>query len=91
MEQRLPANIQELADRLFAIFEADPTDLRLCTKALNDSRRGRHRNGSFEVRISLRYRAIYVVDRGPDGNGDPQYCWYWIGSREDFANFVGCR
>lgn len=87
----LPKDIQQLANDLFEVFERNPADPILETKSLHDTSSGRHRCGSFSTRINLRYRAIYVVDNGRDGDQEPQYCWYWVGSREDYANFVGAR
>ena len=73
-------------------FLKDPNAPILCTEELHDSRAGHHRNGSKSVRITLRYRAIYVTDRGPpDGKGEKQYCWYWVGSHESYNNFIGSR
>jgi hypothetical protein len=88
---RLPAEIQRRANELFAVFEKDPQDPLLCTKALHDSSSGRHRSGSFSTHITIRYRAIYVIDNGKSGNEERQVCWYWVGSREDYANFVNAR
>jgi len=49
---------------------------------LDDTRQGRHRKNSRAVWITLRYRAIYVVD------GETNV-WYWIGSHEDYNIFTG--
>jgi hypothetical protein len=91
MEGHLPENIQALAAKVFEILKLDPMDPRLGNEELYDTKKGRHRSGSRSVRITLRYRAIYVVDKGADGRGEEQACWYWIGSREEYANFTYCR
>lgn len=88
---QLPPDIQEKAEKLFARFQKDQFDPILCNEDLYDSNVGRHRKGSRSVRITLRYRAIYVVDNGPKGDQPEQVCWYWIGSRESYANFIGSR
>jgi len=36
----------------------------------------------------MRYRAIYVVVQ--EGGQDVAEWYYWIGSHEDYNNFVGC-
>ena len=51
---------------------------------LDDTRQGRHRKNSRAVWITLRYRAIYVVD------GETNV-WYWIGSHEDYNIFTGAQ
>ena len=89
--RRLPSHIQDRFESLFQAFQNDPNDPVLQTEPLHDSRKGKHRNGSRSVRITLRYRAIYVIDRGEDGTEEEQYSWYWIGSREDYGSFIGSR
>jgi len=91
MEGRLPSTIQEMARQLFEIFKKDPFDPLLHNEDLYDSKKGRHRKGSRKVEITRRYRAIYVIDNGPDGRSEEQICWYWVGSREDYANFIYAR
>jgi len=91
MLAELPAPVQRRAQELFDNhFAKDPNAPVLCTEELFDSKKGRHRNGSKSVRITLRYRAIYVIDHGPDGKGAPQAFWYWIGSHESYNGFIGC-
>lgn len=86
--KKLPSGIQDLMVRLFKVFQADPSDPRLETEPLYDTRRSRHRTGSRSIHVTLRYRAIYVIDKGKNGDEDEQYCWYWVGSHEDYNNFV---
>lgn len=80
--KKLPQRIQDAAAAAFSVFLRDPFDPTLDNKALVDTAQGRHRIGSRRVRVTMRYRAIYVVD------GDMNV-WYWIGSHEDCNNFVG--
>lgn len=81
---QLPRHIQELAQGAFDHFRTDPHHPMLHNHPLADSNKGRHRNGSRAVWITRRYRAIYVQD------GDTNV-WYWIGSHEDYNNFIGSR
>lgn len=78
----LPPNIQRLADAAFEQFRRDPHHPSLRLHALEDNDRGRHRNGSFSVSVTMKYRAVYVVD----GNTN---VWYWIGTHNDYENFIG--
>ena len=91
MEAKLPEKIIKTAEELYKVFKADPNDERLCREALHDSRRGRHRNRSFSVRIGLRYRAIFVIDTGRAGDQEKQFCWYWVGSHEACNVFIRSR
>ncbi len=78
----LPEHIQEAAEGAFRRFLVDPNDPALRNHPLKDSKKGRHRAGSRAVSVTLRYRAVYVTD-------GPTNVWYWIGSHEDYNNFVG--
>lgn len=92
MLEDLPPAIQQRAEELYELhFKKDPTAPILCTEDLHDQKSGRHRAGSKSVRITLRYRAIYVIDHGPDGKGEAQACWYWVGSHESYNNFIGSK
>ncbi len=87
----LPVPIQNLAQLLYLKFREDPWDPGLRAHPLADSKKGRHRPGSISVEITRRYRAIYNIDNGPDGHDEPQYCWYWIGTHEEYNNFIGSK
>ena len=78
----LPTHIQEAAQSAFDAFVKNPNDPTLNRHELDDTKTGRHRNGSFAVSVTRRYRAIYVDDHGT-------HVWYWIGSHEDYNNFAG--
>lgn len=82
LADKLPAKIQAAAHEAFELFKQDPQHPILCSHPLHDTKKGRHRKGSIAVSITLRYRAIYVVDGQTN-------VWYWIGSHEDYNNFVG--
>ncbi len=79
---KLPKRIQELAKAAYRQFRANPDHPSLRRHSLEDSDKGRHRAGSFSVSITMRYRAIYAVDGTVN-------VWYWIGSHNDYENFVG--
>lgn len=82
MFERLPATIQRIAAAAFRTFLDDPDHPALRRHALSDTKKGRHRSGSFSVSVTMQYRAIYTVD------GDTNV-WYWIGSHNDYDNFTG--
>lgn len=82
MLARLPAEIQATAQEAFELFLTDAFHPALHNHPLNDYRKGRHRRGSRSARVTRRYRAIYATD-------GPTNVWYWIGSHEDYNNFVG--
>lgn len=77
-------HVADLAEEAFRRFLADPDDPALHSHPLKDTHRGRHRRGSRAVSVTLRYRAIYVVDDGVN-------IWYWIGSHEDYNSFTGLK
>ncbi len=79
---RLPERIRRLADGAFQEFLKDPGSPGLALHDLQDNNRGQHRAGSKAVSVTLRYRAIYVVDGGDN-------VWYWIGSHSDYNIFTG--
>ncbi|HEY1600722.1 MAG TPA: hypothetical protein VGG64_14025 [Pirellulales bacterium] len=80
--RQLPQKIQSAADDAFRLFLQNSAHPLLDAHALTDTKKGRHRNGSRAISVTYRYRAIYVVD-------GPTNVWYWIGSHEDYNNFVG--
>lgn len=79
---RLPQNIQQLAVDAFARFLENPADPSLRHHPLGDNKKGQHREGSFSVSITMRYRAVYTRD----GNVN---VWYWIGKHSDYDAFIG--
>lgn len=87
----LPKEVRDLAQLCFEQFCKDPYDPTLENEDLYDTKKGRHRTGSRSIAISRRYRAIYVVDNGRDGDEEEQNCWYWIGSHSDYNGFTGSK
>ena len=69
----LPASIQALADRAFALLKADPYHPSLHFKKADSL---------WSVRIGLHYRALGVEIT--DG-----VLWFWIGTHADYDRVVG--
>jgi len=69
--QKLPRNIQELADKHFALLKENPAH-----PSLHFKKAGGYRS----VRIGIHYRALAV--EVPDG-----LLWFWIGSHADYDKF----
>jgi hypothetical protein len=69
----LPAEIQELADKAFALLKSDHRH-----PALHFKKVGRF----WTARIGLHYRAVAV--ESPDG-----LVWFWIGSHPEYDKLVG--
>jgi len=78
----LPKNVQELAQRAYELFLANPQHPTLRLHRLEDNRQGSHQPHSFSVSVTRIYRAIYVVD-------GPTNVWYWIGTHADYDHFTG--
>jgi mRNA-degrading endonuclease RelE of RelBE toxin-antitoxin system len=79
---KLPAAIQTLARAAFETFKKDPFAPCLHNHPIDDSKKGRHKKGTRSVRVNYRYRALYV-------EMDDVNLWYWIGSHEDYNDFLG--
>ena len=69
---RLPVEVQALADKQFALFSKDPSHPSLRFKQV----------GPFwSVRVSYSYRALAVK------NGD-ELTWFWIGTHADYDKLL---
>jgi hypothetical protein len=68
----LPASIQALADKAFALLKADPRHPSLHFKKVG---------ALWSVRVGLHHRAIGV--ECPDG-----VLWFWIGTHADYDTLV---
>jgi hypothetical protein len=69
--ERLPAHIQKLADKNFALFKTNPRHPSL----------GFSKNGAvYTVDIGRSYRAL-----ARERNG--HYYWFWIGTHEQYNQF----
>ena len=79
---KLPERIQKLAKLAFHQFLTDPDHPALRRHELKDTKKGRHRKGTFSVSITKQYRALYVVD-------DDTNVWYWVGNHNDYENYSG--
>ena len=69
----LPADIQDLADKNFALLKADPN---------HPSLRFRPVGPYWSARVGRRHRALAV-----ERNGD--YVWFWIGTHAEYDRMVG--
>ena len=82
MFAKLPPRIRAVARAAYRRFLVNPDHAALRRHDLMDSDKGRHRSGTWSVSITMQYRALYVVDEGVN-------VWYWIGSHNDYENFIG--
>lgn len=80
----LPPRIRILGLKTYELFLENPRHPSLALHALKDNIKGSHKDGSFAVSITMRYRAIYFVD------GDVNV-WYWVGSHADYNRFTGLK
>jgi hypothetical protein len=71
--QRLPVEVQRLADSCYALLRQDPRGPSLHIKQV-----GRF----WSVRVGLHYRALAVED-GTD------LLWFWIGMHAEYDRIVG--
>ena len=69
--EQLPANIQKLADKQFALFKANP---------LHPSLGFRRKGGVHTAEIGRSYRAL-----ARERNG--HYYWFWVGTHEQYNQF----
>lgn len=69
----LPAEVQQLADRCFALMKDDPRHPSIHLK---------HVGEFWSARVGLHYRAIGV----DDGGG---ISWFWIGSHAEYDKLIG--
>lgn len=70
---RLPAHIQKLADKTFAMFQKDPLYPALHFKQI--------KRDIWSARVGNHYRAL--AKRRPDG-----WMWFWIGTHEEYNKLV---
>jgi hypothetical protein len=71
--RRLPPDIQALADKNFALLQANP---------FHPSLRLKNVGAVWSARVGLNYRAL-AKDR------EEGLVWFWIGSHEDYIKFIG--
>ena len=70
--RQLPARTRELADRCFAMLQADPRHPSLRLKKVGEF---------WSVRVGLRIRAL--GKERPDG-----LVWFWIGSHDRYEQLI---
>jgi hypothetical protein len=68
----LPTEVQQLADRCYALLRQDPHH-----PSLHFKKAGRF----WSVRVGLHYRALAVAD-GQD------MAWFWIGSHAEYDRLI---
>lgn len=73
--RQLPEEIQQLADKCYALLHQDPQHPSLRLKKV-----GRF----WSVRVGLHYRALAVEHEG-------DLVWFWIGSHADYDKLLGRR
>ena len=71
----LPATVQELADRSFALLKADPHHPSLHFKKIG---------AIWSVRVGLHYRAL-AIEEGDDR------AWFWLGSHGEYDKLLKQR
>ena len=77
----LPERVRQLAVKCFALFLESPQHPSLRLHKLDDTKKSRHREGSYSVSITMAYRAIFIPVDGVN-------VWYWIGTHADYNDFV---
>lgn len=73
--QQLPKEVQELADRSFALLKSDPYHPSLHLKRVGKTRH------LWSVRVGAHYRALGIEK--PDG-----ILWFWIGSHAEYEKLL---
>lgn len=70
--ERLPADIQWLADKRFEILKANPRHPALRFKKIGQL---------WSVRVGAHYRALATKE-------EDAYVWFWIGSHDDYDRLL---
>jgi hypothetical protein len=83
MYSKLPKSTRELCRSKCLVFNEDPGHRSLRSHDLKDNSKGSHSKDSVSISVTMRYRAIYVVDE------DGINVWYWIGTHDDYDTFTG--
>jgi mRNA-degrading endonuclease RelE of RelBE toxin-antitoxin system len=78
---KMPGHVQESLRRKQKFMSDNPRGPWPNVEQKYDSRRGRHRPGSYAARIASGYRAVFTRD------GDA-ITWYWISTHSDYDNFL---
>jgi hypothetical protein len=68
----LPSEIQELADRCYALLKQDPRYPSLHFKKVGEF---------WSVRIGIHYRALAVEE-------DDEIAWFWIGTHAEYDRLL---
>jgi len=73
--EKLPAEVQQSAQRAYVLFQHDPAHPRLQFKRLRADRQ------TYSIRIGLGYRALGI-------RFDETLVWYWIGPHAEYDRLV---
>ena len=71
--EKLPAEVQALADKNFELMKAEPSHPSLRLKSVGEYR---------SVRVGLRYRALGIETAG-------DIVWFWIGTHAAYDKILG--
>jgi hypothetical protein len=82
MYGRLPKDLRKFVYETAIEFDRDPTRSTWSHRQLRPNSKGNHIPDSFTVRVTMSYRAIYVLD------GEVRV-WYWIGTHAEYDRFTG--
>ena len=74
--QRLPADVQERAQKAYAQFRDNPAHPGLQFKRVSDE------DPLYSVRIGLRHRAVGMFT-------SDTITWFWIGTHDDYERVIG--
>ena len=73
--ERLPATIQERADRAYELFENDPSHPSLRFKQVHQTK------PIYSARISRQYRALGLFE-------GETIIWFWVGSHDEYEKLI---
>lgn len=79
--RKLPPQVVKSLRRKQECMTKDPNGPWVGVSDKHDSRKGRHRDGSWAARLASEYRALFVRD-------GESIIWYWIGSHAAYDNFL---
>ncbi len=83
VEKKVPPRLQKFITPALDLYAKNPAHPSLHAKPLKHTKKGRHARDSVRICITNKYRAIGVCD------DDAVMIWYWIGSHNDYENFIG--
>ncbi len=78
---KLPKHVQEAVRASAILFDQNPNHPALENKPIECNGRGNLHEGTFSVRVTIFYRALYV--RGSTN------VWYWVGPHSEYDRMIG--